>query len=530
MARSLLRRNPAYAVVALMFAIEVVIRYGSHLDPAVAWYLYAGGRLLDGATLYVEVFEINPPLGLWLCTAIVAVARALAADPIIVLKTVFFLLTAASLLISLRLLAAATDVSAATRNLLLVLLAALMLFLPGAEFGQRDHLAIIVLTPWVLLRWNRLIGQNVSWPLAVAIGAGASVGMWLKPHFFFVLISVEVTMLFATRTGRTILRFETLMPIACGIVYMALIRTTWSATLLTTVALYGSRAFIPIYGVPFETIAGRLVLPLLLGAVAVASGRLLSERLLALRTLLFVAGATLVCAFVLQSGEAYQSIPALNFLALAAGLGLVRWLAGDVHLEAPFHGLVIAGAGAAILAILVGAWSNQVVPYRGHGFADAIAAEGPDARVVLIASTDVADAFPLINETGLVWASRFPSLWLSPYVATKLDDEGGPNDDIARFMLKANVDDLIEYEPGIVFIDEAAERPWYRGKPLDYLDFWDKDGRFFAFWKRYERRGDVGDFAVYVRTAPPGAALEAPDIDRADPFGCILADVVDSYC
>jgi hypothetical protein len=273
-----------------------------------------------------------------------------------------------------------------------------------------------------------------------------------------------------------------------------------------------------------------MVPPVLLGAVAVASGRLLSERLLALRTLLFVAGVTLICAFVLQSGETYQSIPALNFLALAAGLGLARWLAGDVRIEAPAPWSAVAGAGVAIMAVLAGAGSNQIVTYRGHAFAESIAAEAPGARSVFIASSDVGQAFPLINETGLAWASRFPSLWLSPYVATKLDDEGGPNDDIARFMLKANVDDLIEYEPEIVFVDEAAERPWYRGKPLDYLDFWDNDGRFFAFWKRYERRGDVGDFAVYVRTALPGAASEAPDVDRADPFGCILAEVVDSYC
>jgi len=539
MARLLLRRDLTFAVVGLLFAVEVFIRYNSYLDPAVAWYLYAGGRLLDGASLYIEVFEVNPPLGLWLSAAVVAVARRVAVDPTLFLKTTLFVLTGASLIVSARLLAAATDVSAATRHLLVILVAALLLFLPGAEFGQRDHVAILTVTPWVLLRWNRLLDAKVPWALAVAIGLGVAFGMWLKPHFFFVLISIEVTMLFATRNARTILRIETLTPVVFGIVYIVLIRTTWSATLLTTVALYGSRAFIPVYGVPFETIVGRLSLPFVLAAAAIAGTRLLTEQLQVLRTLLFVAGATFVCAYILQAGLLYQTMPALNFLALAASLAVARALTGDVLLQGFGQRLVVAGAGAAILAVFAMVCSNQTTPYGGRLFEEAIAVEAPQARSILIASTDVADAFPLVNQTGLVWASRFPSLWLSPYIAAKLDDEGGPADDIGRFALDAFVSDLIAFSPDIVFIDEAAERPWYRAPPLNYLDFWDHDGRFFGFWKAYERRGSTGDYGVYVRvavpspgsgTSPRSTRSNERDDDRSDRLDCITAEVVGGYC
>ena len=162
-----------------------------------------------------------------------------------------------------------------------------------------------------------------------------------------------------------------------------------------------------------------------------------------------------------------------------------------------------AVAAIAIVAVFVGAAPNQRVAYRGQPFADAIAAEAPQARTILIASTEVAHPFPLVNENDLVWASRFSSLWLSPYVATKLDDEGGPGDDIARFDLDATVSDLIAFQPDIVFVDEAATRPHYRGAPLDYVEFWNKDSRFRAFWRVYEKRGMAGDFGVYVRGEPP---------------------------
>jgi hypothetical protein len=501
MARLLLRRDLTAAVIILLFAIQAIIRYHSHIDPAVAWYLYAGRRLLDGAALYSDIFEVNPPLGLWLCAALAAVARDIAVDPMVLFKTILFLLTGASLAVSARLLAAATDVTAATRDLLLILAAALMLFLPAAEFGQRDHVAIVLVTPWILLRWNRLLDRNVPWALAAIVGVGAAVGIWLKPHFVLVLISIEATMLFATRSARAPLRVETLTVIGFGIIYLVLIRWTWPSSLLTTIALYGSRAYIPIYGVPFDDIVRGLIVPFALAAAAVASTRLLTEQLQLLRTLLFVAGATFVCAYVLQAGNRDQTIPALHFLALAAGLGVVRMLAGEVRLETLGLRLAVAGAIASILAVFVGAWSSQVSPYGGQPFEEAIAAEAPNARTIYIASAEVAHPFPLVNHAGLVWASRFPALWLAPYIATKLDGEGGPDDDIARFALRATVDDLIAFEPDIVFVDEAPERPWYRGRPLDYVAFWSHDSRFRNFWQAYERRGMADNFAVYVRNA-----------------------------
>ncbi len=533
MARLFCRRDLTIALILVLFAVQVVIRYQSHLDPEIAWQLYAGGRLIDGAALYDDVVEINPPLGLWLSAAVAALASEVGMSSALFLKTALLILTGASVAISARFLAAATDVSATTRHMLTVLIAALMLFLPGTAFGQPEQFAIVLITPWVLLRWNRLIDRSVPWLLAAAVGLGAALAMWIKPHYAFLLVSIEVTMLFATRNIRTSLRIETLTVVAFGIAYLVIVRTLWSSTLLTTVALYGSRAYIPFFGVPVEDVAVQLILPFVLAAIAVVSAPLLSARLLLLRTLLFVAGATFTCAYVLQSGERYQVLPALHFLAFAAGLGVTRVLAGDVSIKTSPWSLASAGGAAmAILAVFVGASAHQSVPYRGTPFEDVIAAEAPDAKAIFIASTDIADSFPLVSESGLVWASRFPSLWFSPHIATKLDDDGRAIDDIARFVLGATIDDLIDFRPDVVFVDQASERSWYREEPLDYLVFWDTDPRFESFWKGYERRGATGDFGVYVRAAVPvpDSSGNVRDADRADPFGCILADVINSFC
>lgn len=41
----------------------------------VAWLLYAAGRVMDGAKLYVDIYEINPPLAIYFDFPPVGIAR-----------------------------------------------------------------------------------------------------------------------------------------------------------------------------------------------------------------------------------------------------------------------------------------------------------------------------------------------------------------------------------------------------------------------------------------------------------------------
>ena len=58
----------------------------------VAWYLYATGRLLDGATLYRDIIDLNPPLIFYLTTPAVWIARGLEYSSIPVFKVYVLLI------------------------------------------------------------------------------------------------------------------------------------------------------------------------------------------------------------------------------------------------------------------------------------------------------------------------------------------------------------------------------------------------------------------------------------------------------
>ena len=496
--RALDRRDVALAAIAVLFFVQAVVRLASHLAPDVAWYLYAGGRLLDGGVLYRDVVEANLPLGVWLSMPVVAAARATGAGSALVLKLVLLLLTALSVALSARFIAAASDVTAGAKHFILILTAALLLFLPGADFGQRDHVMILVVLPWVLLKWNRLIQREVPFGIAAFAGLLAATGFWLKPHFLFAFFAVELSLAMATRSARDIVRIETLAVVACGVVYLIAVPTLFPRDLVQMSSM-STKAFIPFYGQSAEDVTLRMVLPSVLAILSVAATQLLSPQLQLLRALLLAAGGAFLFGFIVQAGYQHQMMPATFFLALATGIGVAQVFAGHMEFRGVARRWVAAGSTIAVAAVFAAAASTQFVEYRGGPFERAIAAEAPQARSIFIASTSVAHAFPLIDQNGLVWASRFPSLWLAPFIATTLDESGVPVDGFGQFALEATVSDLINFAPDIVFIDERPEQPNFRGRPLDYVTFWNKDVRFPRAWKAYERRGDADGFSVYVK-------------------------------
>lgn len=203
-ARWLARPGAAAIAIAGLFVLQAVIRFDAHISHDVAWYLYAAGRVLDGAVLYVDVVEVNPPLGIWLALPFAALARVSGLSAIVLFEVGVFLLTMVSLALVARLLSAASDVSAQARRLFLIVVAALMLFLPAFDFGQREHLLILLVTPWVLTRWSRLMGKPTSSGLAMLVGLMAAAGFWQKPHCLLAVVAIEVAILWRTRNVRTI--------------------------------------------------------------------------------------------------------------------------------------------------------------------------------------------------------------------------------------------------------------------------------------------------------------------------------------
>ena len=80
-----------------------------------------------------------------------------------------------------------------------------------------------------------------------------------------------------------------------------------------------------------------------------------------------------------------------------------------------------------------------------------------------IASTNLYNGFPLVVRENLVWGSRFPALWLTPYVAERWQDGPLPDDPIIAFALEALVTDLQNFHPDVVIINQSPAQEYIKG-------------------------------------------------------------------
>jgi hypothetical protein len=214
-----------------------------------------------------------------------------------------------------------------------------------------------------------------------------------------------------------------------------------------------------------------------------------------------VSGAVLAAAlgfllsFFLQArGFQYQILPAISISTIAAAIAILGILANVTASKA-------YRSAAVVLGLLVAIWSCPPQIYEGRHtiFEPALDRYAPAAHSILIVSTRVSDGFPFVLEKGMVWASRFPTLWLVPYVSAVWQKGDLPNDPIVKAALNWTVSDIDSMRPDIVFIAQGEAQPYVVDRKFDFLAFFNNDPRFAKIWREYELREQTINFAVYTR-------------------------------
>jgi len=395
-----------------------------------------------------------------------------------VFTTGVFVLTAVSLLLTYRIL-----VRAALPYRTLTTVACLaLLFIPGRDFGQREHLLAILAVPWLFLRGVRLGGTPVPPQLSLPVGVLAALGFGMKVHALACPLAVETLFLVATRDPRRSLAPENLALVLMSVAHVAMV---WLAAPLyfTEMVRLGVEAYLPYYRVAGAGVAARTLIAALVASIMLAFAGRCEFPVAQLTRVMTVALIGFAGAYVVQAGFQYQFLPATTVIALCMGILL--------HSE---REAVLRYTASGIVALYLASAVVGSFAYNGTYFERAIAALRPDARSFFIASTNVSHGFPLALKRHLIWTSRFPTQWLAPYVA-----ENDRNVPISRMALRAVVDDLVSGEPDIVFVDRRARQDYFRGAPLDYLAFWNTDPRFAVLWAKYRMVAEVAGFEIWTR-------------------------------
>ena len=526
----LLDRRPLFtAAVFACIALAVAAQLGRTAPPDMAFLLYAAGRLLDGATLYRDVVEINPPLVIWLNVPVEALARLTHVSEFILYR--LFTAAVVGLLFGLcyRLVRwyVQPDQPAEGRYLLLLLCFALFPLAAG-DFGQREHLVLALLAPNILLvaarrRGAALRGTGPRHAELALVGGLSGLALALKPQFALAWLALVA---FQPARGRWRVSAEvvwTLAALGAYAVVLLLAAPEYLAMVSVVGASYLRYLREPWYSVLLLAPGAPLVFVALLAAFVLRR----YSRDPALWALLAAeVAACYLSGAVQQKGLRYHFYPSFALAFVLLGVVAADAPAAAQRLSERLYGRVARVLTVTVALVVIG---SRLIDVMGGTPADRrTRAELDDlvgfvrahsaGRPVGVLSYHIGGAFPLVNYAGVTLASRFPHLWLLPTSYWDSLHAGGalvyrPPAEMEppeRYLWDAVRQDLVTAQPGLILVLRPARDVARNGlRRINYIRYFDRDPELAALFRRYELVAEKGEYDIYERL-PDGAKRIGP--------------------
>lgn len=408
----------AFTLVSIAPLLAFLYLTSHPINHDVAWLLEATRRWIGGAELYRDIVEINPPLifveNLLLTGGLLTKHAYLAGTCIAV---------GISAVWSGRWHGIGTAVAVAVSLCVVAI----------SDFGQRDHLALIFLIPFLLAP------DGLPRREQIAIGVWAFLGVGLKPHFAIIPALFVLAQCISVRSTIPLWRLQNFALGALCLGLVVIVALIWPHFFTELIPL--GRAVYPFYT------GGLTRIDLVSACLCIAVGILVQNRPLGTAVL-----AAVLVYFLQGKFWHYQLIPSLGLGAIAAltSKGLVRWLALPLLAASPIIG------------------PN---PYPGPPIPTGIG-------TVLILSDRVSAAYPNVFECGVTNASRYPTFWTLPGAWRTGDKQL-----FAQTISNLNAD-LKAWQPEIIYSDT---RPGRIGRSFRFRDWADLSNYRFAKQEgRYE--------------------------------------------
>ena len=517
--QSLLERRSFFIfVLALLLGTTLVAEFRSYARPDTGFLLEAAGRVLDGGRLYVDVVEINPPLIVALNALAVLFARTLGLPEILVYRLGFTAIVLGALWLSARLLRRLLPGHDGLRHVLVLFLAFVLFPLAGPDYGEREHLVLALLVPYLLLTTARNLGHEVTRVEGIVLGLVAGLAFALKPHFLVLWFLVEAFLRGTGRVAPRALLPETLSIAVFLVAYGALIAALTPEYFEVVRLLAGSYSrflYDPFLHLLVTGPGAVLAIFALLTFAALWRHARHPElwRSIALATV-----ACLIAGAAQQKGLRYHFYPAFALATVMLGLivfDCTHPVGSRVRLV--YRSLAVGVLAAIVAVVCLGqataaaGWVRD--PGRDH-FEEMVGlvrarAEGAG---VFVMSYHIRSAYPLITYSDVRSASRFPHLWI--LAAEYLDElksdrplryrEEREMSASERYLNRSVLEDLRQRPKLLIVLQHARDLSVNGYRRLDYVAYFSRDPRITQVFQEYQLIAEMGDYMVY-EWVPVGA-------------------------
>jgi hypothetical protein len=486
------RRWPAALAVAVAAAVAIGIvgEFRSPLNGDAAYQLDVARRMLDGAGLYRDLIDLNPPFVFWMSLPVAALGLD-GIGTITAYRACVLALAALSLLLAWP---AVRGRPALWAGFLLMGLG-----LPLGYFGEREHLLVMLVFPLVAFVAVAAEGDVPGRTRSVTVGLLAAAGILLKPPAVMLLLVLAAARVRAGGTPRALLRTDLLAVAAggtAGVMAVLLFAPGYLSMVRDYGALYREFARQPLGALLFRDVQMWAVWAALAGVIAGGHGLPVHHRV----RVLLGASLTLFAAAVAQGkGFGYHYYPAMVFAVLT-----LLELAASPSLGAGGRPLVAkAVAGVALTPML---WLfGQVAWSRAEGRPTALAGEqarvagligGQPGTRVAIVSARLADAYPVVLDHDYRHVLAFPHAWMAT-LPSATPEVGS--------LRRRYGQDLDRYEPEALVV-RARGSAGPGDFAVDYITWLCADPAVRRALASYDLTSQVEGFDLYRRTTAGAGA------------------------
>lgn len=500
-------RAPEWALAALALATWAAMR-ALPLHHDVHWQFWVARQVLHGAELYRDIYEVNPPLWFWSAMPIVALGDALRVDPLRLLVP----LVLAGAAFAAWLVGQAGEWSSPRRRMVAMAATFWMLaILPTPDFGQRDPLSLIGAVAWAALIALRARGRAVALPVVLAAALTGSFGFALKHYYALIPVMLELWLWRQDRARWRAIRLET--------VVLGLFAAGYALALPVFAGAYLTRLLPMIrlaYGVFTGPSRDLLHGPWVGGWICVACWLVLDARIWKNRWHPVVAAQLIVAlgylaAYLLQAkGWHYQAVPATSALALVLALRVAdsAWRRSPALLSGLIVLIAIAGN-----PVEIGPYINTIRP----GVEPLVADVAP-GEAMLVLGPDPMWAWPLFEERGFRWPSRYYAYWPIPAIAAA-EAKGQVPAALAQLAAETRAEATLEMRcsaPAMLLIERHSRYP-AQPASFDERGFFLRDPAMRAYLSaHYRQAAPSADLWVYRRigTVAPDRSADCPGLPR----------------
>jgi hypothetical protein len=453
---------PRWLPLVVIVLVAVALRAIVVANADVSWGLVMAEKWLDGARLYVDIIEVNPPATVFLYAVPIVLERVSGARAEIFVDALVFLAVGLSLWLAGRILLAAKLLEPAEKLPLLTVLAAVLTILPAQTFGEREHIALVVFLPLLAVAAARAVGKSPALPMAILAGIGGGIAVVIKPHFAGAIVCTAAAAALGARSWRPLFALENWIAAAMLAAYAILVMVAFphfgSDVLPLVMAVY-----VPVKAVFVKFIvfvATPIWVATLLVIALIKRGAMVKPPF---SLLLASSFGFSISYYAQQKGWAYHSYPMLALALIALALAFIdRWHRGPVDNSDRLTRIGTALVGA-VLAGATFCWMNFAVDRSA--LAAPIQAIAPHPKMLMIGG-DLAVGHPITRQVGGIWVSRVSAQWITGGVwLRRLGETLDPATD-ARLEAYAGLDrtmlieDIARNRPDVILIQLMPGFDW----------------------------------------------------------------------